>query len=68
MAMKLTLRDLDWKLNQIGDCTVMDKTICQAAKDAAHTLAELRNMLDVPADAEPGEILAAVYNRIKEGE
>ena len=68
MPMKLTLRDLDWKLNQIGDSSVLDKSVAQAAKDAAHTLAELRNMLEVPADAEPGEILAAVYNRIKEGE
>lgn len=54
-------RKIDWVLHRVADCAFLDTTTRDAAKLAAHTLANIRNMLGVSAQAEPADIQEALY-------
>jgi len=57
----MNLKDTLWKLMQLRDCGVLDQQTRDAAKEAHHALSELRNLLELPATASPGDMVAAVY-------
>jgi len=58
----MNLKDLLWNLWKIAESPVVEKEIRESVKEAHWTLSEVRNMLELPADAEPRAIISAVYD------
>jgi len=63
----MNIKNIDWQLAKLGDCSVLNAQSQEAAKEAAHIIQSVRNMLGLDADCSAKDIIEVLNEKLNGG-